>query len=266
MNFVKLVGGLFCVFVLAAVPGVLLQAASEVEGGAKAETKAETSLKEVTKAIQDKLTVISPNLKVEQISETPVVGTYQVELGGGQLIYATKGGSYFFTGDLISVVSGQMVNITDGWRSEQRVSELAKLNDEDLVVYPAKGEEQGVVYVFTDVSCGYCVKFHQEVPDLNALGITVKYVAWPRGGLQSKAGQEMELVWCAKDRLDALTKSKTKQPLPEGIERCETAIEEQIVMGQNMGVRGTPAIFLQDGRQLGGYVPYAQLAASMGIK
>ena len=55
---------------------------------------------------------------------------------------------------------------------------LGKLNalSNEMIVYKAP-KEQHVITVFTDITCGYCHKLHEQMSDYNALGITVRYLA-----------------------------------------------------------------------------------------
>ncbi|MCG8672288.1 MAG: DsbC family protein [Pseudomonadales bacterium] len=207
-----------------------------------------------------------PQLQVVSMMESSAKGIYQVEINGGEVIHVTSDGKHILNGDLLKVKAGGVDNVTEVWRSEKRVAALNGLKDETLVVYPATGEEKGEVIAFTDTSCGYCQKFHLEIPQLNAMGITVKYAAWPRYGLQSPAGQIMADIWCSKDREDAMTLAKTRKPVPKPEGECDTAaITDQINLGRQLGVRGTPAVFLGDGRKVGGYRKASDLAAEFGI-
>jgi thiol:disulfide interchange protein DsbC len=63
-----------------------------------------------------------------------------------------------------------------------------------MIVYKAP-QEKHVITVFTDITCGYCHKLHEQMSDYNALGITVRYLAFPRQGCKaSRAGHEGDLV------------------------------------------------------------------------
>lgn len=208
-----------------------------------------------------------PNLPVVGMSESRAKGIYQVELGSGEVIHVTADGKYILNGDLLAVNPGGVDNITEAWRSKKRIAALDSLKDGDLVVFQATGEEKGEVIAFTDTSCGYCQKLHMEVPALNAMGITVKYAAWPRYGVQSPAGQTMKDIWCASDRENAMTLAKTRKPVPKTEGDCDiSAMHAQIDLGRQLGVRGTPALFLSDGRKVGGYRKASDLAAEFGLK
>lgn len=202
-----------------------------------------------------------PGAKVLSVADTVVKDVFQVELSSGQVVHVTGDGKHLFGGDLFELKSGRLNNITENWRAGSRVDALKSLQDKDLVVFPAQGVEKGQVYVFTDTSCGYCVKFHSEVPELNSKGITVKYAAWPRSGIDSAQGKLMTDVWCAADRRDAMNKAKTRQSVEPGGKSCsDQVVRDQIDLGHKMGVDGTPALFDKQGRKLGGYVPAAALA------
>lgn len=212
----------------------------------------------IKKSIADNL----PQLNVLNVASSVVPDMYRVELDGGEAVHVSADGKYIFNGDLLAVKQGGVENLTEVWRSEKRVAALNALKDEDLVIFPAKGDEKGVIYAFTDTSCGYCQKMHSEMDELNAKGVTVKYIAWPRYGLQTEAGQTMVNIWCSKDRLAAMTLGKTRQAVPKPEGECDNQVVlDQVALGQSLGVRGTPALFLTDGRRVGGYRPAAELAA-----
>jgi thiol:disulfide interchange protein DsbC len=133
-----------------------------------------------------------------------------------------------------------------------------------MIVFSPKGQVKASVTVFTDVDCGYCQKLHEEVPALNAKGIEVRYLAYPRAGIGSPSYNKIVSAWCANDQQDALTKLKRRQPIPTNI--CAgNPVAAQFALGGKMGVRGTPALVLESGRLLPGYMPADRLAAELGV-
>jgi len=119
-----------------------------------------------------------------------------------------------------------------------------------------------VVTVFTDVDCPYCRRFHQEVPRLNAEGVTVRYVPFARFPPGTPGHQKMVSVWCAQDRRKALTDAKAGRPVPE--RRCaDQPVDAGVRLGRMLGVSGTPTIFTPAGRVIAGYVPAAELLARL---
>ena len=118
--------------------------------------------------------------------------------------------------------------------------------------------------MFTDVSCGYCRKLHREIDELNNLGIEVRYLAYPRNGMESEGARQLETAWCSDNRQEALTKLKSGVTVPS-ISCNRELIAEQFELGGKMGVRGTPAILTSDGRLIPGYQPAASLAKVLGL-
>lgn len=227
---------------------------------------AHAELKTGEPAIRASVAQNLPRVSVNAVKETQIPGIYQVELNTGEWIHMSADGQYVLTGDLLKLQSGGIQNLTESARGEKRVAALKGVQDKDMVVFKAQGTEKGEVFVFTDPTCGYCVKFHHDVPELNKRGITVKYLAWPRAGLQSAPGQTLVNVWCTKNRQDAMTRAKNNEAVPRPEGECSTEqIQSQIQLGHQMGVRGTPAVYLKDGRQVGGYLAPDQLMDVLGI-
>ena len=218
-------------------------------------------------AIRAKFKKSLPQLNIVSIEETIAPGIYGLTLASGEEMMTNAEGTFIFSGDLLAVQERGILNISEQNRGKKRIKALATLKDENLVVFQAEGEEKGEVIAFTDTSCGYCQKFHAEIPALNKLGITVKYAAWPRYGLQSPAGKVIADVWCAKDRANAMTMAKTRRSVGETVAACDVTalINKQIALGRQVGVKGTPALFTLDGRQVGGYRSAADLAKEFGI-
>ena len=134
---------------------------------------------------------------------------------------------------------------------------LDRVDASDMVVF-APEEPKTHITVFTDVDCGYCRKLHSEVEQLNNLGIEVRYMAFPRGGMQSPAAQVMQSVWCADNRQQAMTSAKQGKTVEE--KTCANPVAQEYELGKQLGVQGTPAIFLANGVMIPGYQPAQQLA------
>lgn len=107
--------------------------------------------------------------------------------------------------------------------------------------------------MLTDVECGYCRKFHNEIAEYTKRGIEVEYLAFPRAGLGSPDYRKMVSVWCADDRKKALTDAKNDRAVPA--RTCKTPVDMQYNAGLRMGLEGTPMILSTDGQFIGGYLP-----------
>ncbi|MEX2353507.1 MAG: thioredoxin fold domain-containing protein, partial [Gammaproteobacteria bacterium] len=92
-----------------------------------------------------------------------------------------------------------------------------------------------------------------DVDEINDKGIAIRFLAFPRSGPGTETARQMESIWCADDRQTALTDAM----IGLGVEEmgCQNPVHENFALGQAIGVRGTPAIFTEDGRYLPGYMP-----------
>lgn len=200
-----------------------------------------------------------PNVKAEDVSETPIAGLYQV-INNGAIVYLTPNLKYAVSGNIIDLEN--RVDITARDQGQLSIGQINALGEDAMVVYPAKGgEEKRTITVFTDTSCPYCAKLHKEVPKLNEAGITVRYLLYPRAGAGSEPYQVMQSVWCSDDKLQALTDAKAGKEIPK--KECENPIMSHIAMAQRVGLRGTPLIYLDSGERVNGYRPADQLIKSV---
>ncbi|MGE0625438.1 MAG: thioredoxin fold domain-containing protein [Pseudomonadales bacterium] len=210
-----------------------------------------------------RLKALRPEIPIESVAETPLPGILQLNLTGGTVFYGTADGRYLFAGDLYELGDDDLVNLAEQGRIGKRHELMAAVSPKDMVIFPATGKTKAVINVFTDVDCGYCRKLHQEVPRLNELGIEVRYLAYPRAGIGSRSYEKIVSAWCAEDPNDAITALKSGKEIPDAT--CPNPVADQYVLGQHVGVSGTPAIVLEDGRLLPGYMPADDLAATIGI-
>ena len=214
-------------------------------------------------AVAAKLQALRPDLPIAGVSATPIPNLVAIELLGGTMLYATADGQYFIAGELYEMGEKELVNLTEAKYVAQRKAKLDELDVDDMVVFTAQGETKAVISVFTDVDCGYCRKLHLEVPELNEMGVEVRYLAFPRAGVGSESYDRIVSAWCAEDPNDAITRLKRGEVVPT--KSCNNPVAAQYALGQDLGVRGTPAILLEDGRILPGYMPAEDLAQALGI-
>jgi thiol:disulfide interchange protein DsbC len=201
----------------------------------------------------ERLRLALPGITMDMIRPSPLVGMYKLSYGA-DTYYISQDGRYLFTGDLIDLDSG--LNLTEGGRKKARVAAVAKIDATDKIVFPASNPKHTIT-VFTDVDCGYCRKLHAEVSQLNAGGVTVEYLAFPRGGAGTVGFDKMVWVWCADDPQRAMTQAKQGKSLSP--KNCDNPVAEQYQLGLIMPVKGTPTILLSNGELIGGYVPAARL-------
>jgi thiol:disulfide interchange protein DsbC len=195
-----------------------------------------------------------PEVKAEDVKPSPIAGVYEVPMGA-DVAYVSADGRYLIAGDLYEIDS--RINVTEAGRSAARTKMLGKLDERDMIVF-SPATVKHTITVFTDVECGYCRKLHSQIDQLNKLGVRVRYAAYPRSGPGTEDWNKMEAVWCSKDRKNAITQAKLGQAVQAG--SCgATPVAKQYQLGEDLGVRGTPAIFTKTGDYIGGYLPPAEL-------
>lgn len=216
-------------------------------------------------AIRDSLLAVSRVKDIGDIRPSPIPGIYEVEVHGIGVIYASSDGKYFMQGDLLKVEGKEIINYTEQIASQYNKKAIEKIPESEMIIFAPKDPRKikTTITVFTDIDCGYCRKLHSEIENYNALGITVRYLAWPRGGKGSSTYSRMISVWCADNRQEALTQAKSGKTVAS--KECNHPIDRHYELGMELGVRGTPAIVLQDGTMLPGYVPPEALAQQMGL-
>lgn len=214
-------------------------------------------------AITERLNQAVPGLRIDSVSESPVSGLYEVRTNNRDMIYATEDGEYLIAGELMQLTDEGVVNVTEQARSGERADTMEAFGDDGVISYKAAGEEKAVVDVFTDIDCPYCRKLHDEMDRINEYGITVNYYAFPRSGAGTPSFQKYESVWCADDQQDAMDRAKAGEKIEE--RSCDNPVGEQYQLGQQVGVTGTPAILLDDGSMIRGYVPADKLAEGLDL-
>ena len=230
-------------------------------------TKAKTSTAAVSKDSDAKVVKsLQANLKASGIEDTilsavptDMADIYWVTAEGLPSFFTDKAGKHIIQGQIIAVGAKAPVDISAALVASTAQEALKAVDKKDMVIYPAKGTTKAVIYVFTDADCGYCRKLHGEMNDINARGIEVRYLAWPRS---QESVPKMEAIWCSEDRKAAMDQGKTGANVQAP--SCANPVQEQMALGARLGVRGTPAIFTEAGQQVGGYLPAAQLAEAVG--
>lgn len=211
---------------------------------------------EPPEALTRQLQTLVPGVQPDSIRPTPWQGVYEVAYGA-QLFYFSGDGRYMLRGEMMDL-NGQ-VNLTEKRRAAYRVEALAALGEETMLVYSPEKETRHTITVFTDVDCVYCRKLHSGMKEMNDLGIRVRYLAYPRAGVGSSSYNTMRSVWCAEDPQAAMDQAKAGKPVPES-SCAEHDLSDHLSLVQEFGLNGTPALVLEDGQLVPGYVPPRQLA------
>lgn len=213
---------------------------------------------EATERLKQDIAAKLIGVEAADITESPVSGLYQITVGTN-VAYVSADGRYLMRGEIYDVETSR--NLTENVRASTRTDMLASVDPDTILVFsPPDGEVRHTVTIFTDIDCGYCRQFHREIDQVNALGIAVHYLFYPRTGPDTESWDKADKVWCADDRNTAFTDATVGGVVPE--ETCsDTPVTAHFDLGIEVGVRGTPSIFSASGELLGGYLPPDQLLA-----
>ncbi len=212
------------------------------------------------KTIRDALAKVVPGVEIDSVSASPIDGLFEVMIGT-QLMYVTADGRYFVDGRIVDLET--RADLTEPRLSQSRKTLVDGIGESQMVIF-GPADAKHTVTVFTDIECGYCRKLHGEIDQYAKEGIRVRYLFYPRAGQGSPAYDEAVSVWCAGDagaQREAMTEAKSGKPIPA--KTCTNPVDAHIALGQELGLRGTPAILTESGEMIPGYVEAKRLAAQL---
>ena len=209
--------------------------------------------------ITEKLAGVVPeNMQIQSIAESEMQGVYLVDLGT-QTLFAYENGEHLLVGEAFDTT--RQVSLLSEYKAGKMSKSLGALDESKMIIMGPKDGERYIT-VFTDIDCGYCRKLHFEtIPKLVEAGIKIRYLLWPRAGLNSESYDKAVSAYCSDDQVQALTDAKAGKDIDD-IE-CDNPIAEHFQIGIDGGVRGTPNIVLDNGTVIPGYVPAERILGQM---
>ena len=196
-----------------------------------------------------------PGTTPDELHASPIPGMWEV-VRGTDIAYVTSDGKYAISGDLYDLAKND--NLTEVRRKDIRMKLLATVPESDMLIFSPR-DPKYTVTVFTDVDCAYCRKLHSQIAEYNRLGVRVRYMFYPRSGPNTESWTKAEQVWCSTNRNDALTRAKLGEELKSPKSCGNSPVGRDYAMGQQFDIRGTPAIVMNNGEMLGGYMSPMQL-------
>mgnify|MGYP006177405963 CR=1 FL=1 len=174
-----------------------------------------------------------------------------------EIFYMTKDYENLVAGNIIELKTGE--NLTEKTKENARISLINNLDTSGMIIYKPK-KTNHVITVFTDTSCPYCKKLHNEIDNLITNNIEVRYVLFSRNGNNDDAFRQMVSIWCSSDRLKNLDAAFDGNFI-ENDNSCENPISKNYASAQSLGVTGTPMMFTGDGKLISGYQPSRAIIA-----
>lgn len=210
--------------------------------GAAAQTKASDAgaVEEQIRARMQELMGTRP----DSVTRTPY-GLFEVVVGT-DVYYTDQSTSYVMVGRLIDTKTRQ--DVTQARRDELMKVDFAKLPlDQAVRLRTGKGTRQFVT--FEDPNCPYCRKLHRDLAAMK--DVTVHVFLYPI--LSPDSFEKAKNIWCSKDRAAAWNAAmiEGKAPAASGAD-CKHPLQQNLQLGQRLGVSGTPTLIFQDGSRMPG--------------
>lgn len=196
---------------------------------------------------------------------------YAVEKDG-DYIFTNKKGDVLIVGDVIDLKNN--TSISDEAIKFIAKPVLATLTPDDVVTFESTANEtSGVLYIFSDPTCHYCIKLHDEIKPLNEKGIEVRIVPFVRS-LEHRLSEDKTLknievmgISDPSERLEAYKKLvhekevevNTDALTDEGFEK----IKNGYIKGQKLGIKGTPMLMTPSGDSIKGYADANRIAETL---
>ncbi|MDK9790595.1 thioredoxin fold domain-containing protein [Vibrio sp. D431a] len=180
----------------------------------------------------------------------------------GEFIFSNKAGDVIIDGEVYDLKNE--VSVTQ--QAKQLIAKpiLASIAPDDVVVFESKLEEtKGILYVFSDPTCHYCVKLHGEFDELNRQGFEIRVVPFVRSLehrlSEDKTLKNIEIMGIA-DKVTQLAEYK-KLINSKSVEVDKSnltddgfnKVKDGYVKGRKLGLRGTPMIMNAEGKSIEGY-------------
>ena len=205
---------------------------------------------------QEATTLLHDLGEVKDVKLAPVKGLYEVTMQRDNrqaIIYVDFGKKLLVPGPIFDLASKR--TITPPPVELPKIlskAELAKIpTANSIVMGNPSGKKR--LFVFTDPDCSFCAKLHGELKKLVAMEPElVIYIKMFPLKMHPQAYDKARVLLGSKS-LEMLEKAFAHGELPQpGDNDPKEPVDETIKLGESLGINGTPALILPDGRVIAG--------------
>jgi thiol:disulfide interchange protein DsbC len=190
-----------------------------------------------------------PEAPVDTVRKISYGGLYEVVVGGD--IYSTdEKASFLIAGSIIDLKTKE--NVTEARMRQVNAIKFDSL-PLDQAVKVVRGNGSRRVAIFEDPNCGYCKRFERDLMGVNDL--TVYVFLYPI--LSPDSLDKSKLVWCSPDRAKAWLDIMVRDTAVSGSTTCATPLDQNLALGKEKRVTGTPTIIFENGERIPGAMPIA---------
>ncbi len=190
------------------------------------------------------------NARIKDIRMSPVKGLWQVEIEQGPkkfVVYIDFAKKY--------LVEGRFTPLERiGKPPALKKVDLKRIPLDDALVMGDPGAEKRII-VFDDPDCPYCKRLHKELKKiLETRKDIVIYIKLYPLAIHPRAYDKSRTIVCRRS-VELLEEAFEGKKIPEPEGDCGISeVDANIKLAKELGIGGTPAIILPDGRMVPGYV------------
>jgi thiol:disulfide interchange protein DsbC len=193
---------------------------------------------------------------VKAVKASPVKGLWEltIERDGRQaIIYTDFGKKLLIPGPIFDIATKRPIT-PPPVEIPKKISraELEKIPLANSIIL-GKPNGKKRMFVFTDPDCPYCSRLHGELKKLIAMEPELAiYIKMFPLKMHPNAYDKARVILGSKSP-EMLDKAYAGEKLPSpGVNDAKAAVDETISMGEKLGIEGTPAMIMPDGRLISG--------------
>lgn len=230
-----------------------------------AQNFAQTALSEKDQKVLAALQKAYPQNRIRLSRETQVTGFYEVILGEGvsyvfitadtleklDLINEKNRDAYFqhwIFGGVFYDMKNQ-IDLTAPMKKLAQMVDVSKLPVENAITREV-GKAENTLFVFTDPRCPFCKKLEAELVKLE--NVRIHTFLTPLTSLHPDAKEVSARILCAKDKAKAFEDFMLKGKEISEPAQCQTTLEANERLMTELGIKGTPTIFFENGERATG--------------
>ena len=210
----------------------------------------------------------APGANVVSIKDSPVNGLCEIvfdNIGRIGVFYLSLDRTYLISGPLWK--TADMFNLTQERMKaviDKKRIDTTKIPLQDAIVLGESNAAKKVI-IFTDPDCPYCGQLHQTMKQIVAKRKDIAfYIKFFPLSMHKDAYWKSKSIVCNRS-LQMLEDNFEKKEIPKT--ECPTEeIDNSIKLAASLGISGTPAIILPDGRFRDGAMPEAELTDAIDGK
>jgi thiol:disulfide interchange protein DsbC len=200
---------------------------------------------------------IKADLK-KTMPEAPIETVRRISYGN--LFEVVVGGDIFYTDDKASfIVAGPIIDLkTKENVTEARLRQVNAIRFEalplDSAIKIVRGNGSRRIAIFEDPNCGYCKRFERDLQGVS--DITVYVFLYPI--LSPDSLEKSKVIWCSPDRGKAWLDVMLRESASAGEGKCATPIDQNLALGREKRINGTPTIIFENGERVPGAMQIAE--------